>query len=228
MAERLTEGFREPKHFLVVDVCLVPDEVIGQVRGCGKPLPEEAALNGHHEVHLHEVEGDGGVREADPQDRLVARGTAAQVAQPHLAARDGDLLLQRLGRQITRQVALRDSRHKGRWKPHALWVTERQRRKQSRGTKGSGGAGTRKERRRKRGRQSVKRSGRRREPRGARPGFWGRRRVVHPASASLRVPPFGGGDDAHAVASLKEHTKYLSSWCLSFTGDVIRETHVSR
>lgn len=115
VAERLTKGFREPKHLLVVDVCLVPDEIIGQVRGCGKPLPEEAALNGHHEVHLHEVEGDGGVGEADPQDGLVARGPAAQVAEPHLAARDGDFLLQRLRRQITWKVTLRDSRHMGRW-----------------------------------------------------------------------------------------------------------------
>ena len=39
--------------------------------------------------------------EADPQDRLVAGGPAAQVAQPHLAARDGDFLLQSLERQIT-------------------------------------------------------------------------------------------------------------------------------
>lgn len=95
-AERLTEGFREPEHLLVVDICLVPDEVIGQVRGRSKPLPEEAALHCHHEVHLHEVEGDGRVGEADPQDRFVARGTAAKVAQPHLAARDSDFLLQSL------------------------------------------------------------------------------------------------------------------------------------
>lgn len=100
-AGRLTEGFREPKHLLVVDVCLVPDEIIGQVWGCSKPLPEEAALNRHHEVDLHEVEGDGAVGQADPQDRFVAGGTAAQVAQPHLAARDGDFLLQSLERQIT-------------------------------------------------------------------------------------------------------------------------------
>lgn len=52
-------------------------------------------------MDLHEVEGDGGVGEADPQDRLVAGGPAAQVAQPHLAARDGDFLLQGLERQIT-------------------------------------------------------------------------------------------------------------------------------
>lgn len=51
---------------------LVPDEVIGTGLGRGKPLPEEAALNRHHKVDLHEVEGDGGVGEADPQDRFRA------------------------------------------------------------------------------------------------------------------------------------------------------------
>lgn len=65
-------------------------------------------------MHLHEVEGDGWVGEADPQDRLVARGAAAQVAQPHLAARDSDLLLQSLDRQMTQQAAVRDSREQGR------------------------------------------------------------------------------------------------------------------
>lgn len=52
-------------------------------------------------MDLHEVEGDGGVGETDPQDRFVAGGPAAQVAQPHLAAGDGDFLLQSLERQIT-------------------------------------------------------------------------------------------------------------------------------
>lgn len=101
VAGRPTEGFRKPKHLLVVDICLVPEEVVGQVWGCSKPLPEEAALNRHHEVDLHEVEGDGRMGEADPQDRLVARCAAAQVTQPHLAARDSDFLLQSLERQIT-------------------------------------------------------------------------------------------------------------------------------
>lgn len=100
-AGRLTEGFREPKHLLVVDICFVPDEIVGQVWGCSKPLPEEAALNRHHEVDLHEVEGDGRMREADSQDRLVARGPAAQVTQPHLGARDSNFFLQSLERQIT-------------------------------------------------------------------------------------------------------------------------------
>lgn len=101
VAGRLTEGFREPKHLLVVDIRLVPDEIVGQVWGRGKPLPEEAALHRHHEVHLHEVEGNGWMGEADPQDGLVARRAAAQITQPHLAARDGDFLLQGLERQIT-------------------------------------------------------------------------------------------------------------------------------
>lgn len=52
-------------------------------------------------MDLHEVEGDGGVGEADPQDRFVAGGPAAQIAQPHLAAGDGNFLLQSLERQIT-------------------------------------------------------------------------------------------------------------------------------
>lgn len=47
-------------------------------------------------MDLHEIEGDGGVCEADPQDRLVARGTAAQIAQPHLASSNDDFLLQGL------------------------------------------------------------------------------------------------------------------------------------
>lgn len=47
-------------------------------------------------MDLHKVEGDGGVCEADPQDRLVARRAAAQIAQPHLAAGNGDFLLQGL------------------------------------------------------------------------------------------------------------------------------------
>lgn len=58
-------------------------------------------------MDLHEVEGDGGVCEADPQDRLVARGAAAQIAQPHLAASNGDFLLQGLQhRQITAGMLL--------------------------------------------------------------------------------------------------------------------------
>lgn len=59
-------------------------------------------------MDLHEVEGDGGVCEADPQDRLVARRAAAQIAQPHLAARNGDFLLQGLQhRQSTAGVSLK-------------------------------------------------------------------------------------------------------------------------
>lgn len=139
-AGRLTEGFREPKHLLVVDVCLVPDEIIRQVWCRSKPLPEEAALNRHHEVDLHEVEGDGRVGEADPQDRFVARGTAAQVAQPHLAARDSDFLPQSLERQITAVTAVR-SRGGGvrggaatahGWR--GVWEAERK----QRGTRGKG------------------------------------------------------------------------------------------
>lgn len=74
--------------------------------------------------------------EADPQDRLVARGTAAQVAQPHLAARDGYFLLQSLERQITQKVTVMDSPEEERWQPQAPWVTERQRRTRGVGTKG--------------------------------------------------------------------------------------------
>lgn len=111
--------------------------------------------------------------EADPQDRLVARGTAAQVAQPHLAARDSDFLLQSLQRQITQKVMVMHSPEEGRWQFQAPWVTERQRRTRGMGTKGRGGAGARKDRRKERGQQSMKRSGRRREPRGRRPGFQG-------------------------------------------------------
>lgn len=59
-------------------------------------------------MDLHKVEGDGGVCEADPQDRLVARRAAAQIAQPHLAARNGDFLLQGLQhRQSTAGVSLK-------------------------------------------------------------------------------------------------------------------------
>lgn len=64
----LTKSFRKPIHLLAVDVCLIPDEIIGQVWSSCKPLSEEAPLDGHHEVDFHEVEGDGGVGHADPQD----------------------------------------------------------------------------------------------------------------------------------------------------------------
>lgn len=60
-------------------------------------------------MDLHKVEGDGGVCEADPQDRLVARRAAAQIAQPHLAAGNDDFLLQGLQhrqRQSTAGVSL--------------------------------------------------------------------------------------------------------------------------
>lgn len=78
-------------------------------------------------MHLHEVEGDGRVGEADPQDRFVARGPAAQVAQPHLAASDRDFLLQSLesrGRSQQGMVINSPGGGKMAW-PHGLWVFRR-------------------------------------------------------------------------------------------------------
>lgn len=97
LAFRLTEGLRQAVHFLAVDVSLVPQKVVDQVGRGGEPLPEEASLYGHHQVYLHQVEGDDGVGEGHPQERLVARGPAAQVTESHVRARDPHFRLQGLG-----------------------------------------------------------------------------------------------------------------------------------
>lgn len=95
-----TESLWQPVDLLAVDISFVPDEVVGEVRGGREPLPEEPALHRHHEMDLHEVEGDGGVGQADAQHRLVARCTAAQVAQLHISSWDPDLFLQSLGTEF--------------------------------------------------------------------------------------------------------------------------------
>ena len=49
-------------------------------------------------MDLGQARGDGRMREDDPQERLVPWRASAQVAELHQAPRDGDLLLDRLGR----------------------------------------------------------------------------------------------------------------------------------
>lgn len=110
-------------------------------------------------MNLHEVEGDGRVGEADPQDRFVARSTAAQVAQPHLAARDGDFLLQSLERQIIASDGHGIARGgKMATAPPTYSGCSRGRRgsRDGGGEKRRGGAGTRTKKRKKRGKHSVK------------------------------------------------------------------------
>ena len=63
----LTEGLRQAVDLLAVDVSLVPHKVIREVGGGRKPLPEQPALHGHHEVNLHQVERDAGVAEGHSQ-----------------------------------------------------------------------------------------------------------------------------------------------------------------
>lgn len=95
----LTECLRQPINFLAVDICLVPDKVIGEVRRSWEPLPEEPSLDGHHEVHFHQAERDGGVGQGDAQEGLIPRRPAAQVPQTYLCTWDPHFLLEGLGRE---------------------------------------------------------------------------------------------------------------------------------
>lgn len=106
----LTHCLRQAVDPLVVGVRLVPDEGVGQVRFCGEPLLEEPSHHAHHQVHLHQVEGDGGLGHGDLQDGPVASGPRAQIHQVQVAAGDGRLLLKHLhikgGQELQQLVEL--------------------------------------------------------------------------------------------------------------------------
>ncbi len=98
----LTESLRQPINFLAVDICLVPDKVVGEVGCSWEPLPEEPSLDGRHEMHLHQAERDGWVGQGDAQERLIPRRSAAQVTQTHICTWDPHFLLEGLERERER------------------------------------------------------------------------------------------------------------------------------
>lgn len=95
----------EPPDLLAVDVGLVPDQLVNQTGPRGVPPLIQPSLDGRADVHLGQTaqRGDGRGRgrrgEEDAQQRGVAGGAGAQVAELQKGPWDGDLLMNRLGRE---------------------------------------------------------------------------------------------------------------------------------
>lgn len=105
----LTDRLAQAVHSLVVGVRLVPDEGVGQVWFCRKPLLEEPSHHGHHQVHLHQVKGDGGLSHGDLQDRAVPGRSRTQVHQVQIAAGDR--------RDLLENLRIPQHTHRSAWRP---------------------------------------------------------------------------------------------------------------
>lgn len=94
--DSLTKSLGQAVHLLTVDVGLVPNKIVRETGGRWEPLPEEAALHGHHEMHLHQAERDDRVAQRDPQDGLITRCAAAQISQAQICPWNAHFLLKSL------------------------------------------------------------------------------------------------------------------------------------
>lgn len=92
----LTHSLGEAKDLLIVGVCFIPDEGVGEVGEGRERLLELTAHDGHHQVHLHQAEGQTVLGQEHLEDGLVASGPGAQVDQVEVAAWYGHLLVEHL------------------------------------------------------------------------------------------------------------------------------------
>lgn len=94
--QKLTHGLSEAKDLLIVGVCFIPDEGVGEVGEGRERLLELTAHDGHHQVHLHQAEGQTVLGQEHLEDGLVASCSGAQVDQVEVTAWDSDLLVEHL------------------------------------------------------------------------------------------------------------------------------------
>lgn len=94
--QELTHGLGEAKDLLMVGVCFIPDEGVGEVGEGRERLLELTAHDGHHQVHLHQAEGQTVLGQEHLEDGLVASCPGAQVDQVEVAAWYGHLLVEHL------------------------------------------------------------------------------------------------------------------------------------
>lgn len=92
----LTHSLRQAKDLLIVGVGFVPDEGVREVGEGRERLLELTAHDGHHEVDLHQAEGEALVGQEHLEDGLVASCPGTQVDQVEVTARYGDLLMEDL------------------------------------------------------------------------------------------------------------------------------------
>lgn len=91
-----THSFCKAKDLLIVGVCFIPDEGVGEVGEGRESLPELTAHDGHHQVDLHQAKGETVLGQQHLQDGLVASCPGAQVHQVEVAAWYGQLLMKNL------------------------------------------------------------------------------------------------------------------------------------
>lgn len=94
--QELTHGLRQAKDLLIVGVCFIPDEAVGEVGEGGERLLELPAHNGHHQVDLHQAKGETVLGQEHLEDGLVASCPGAQVDQVEVTAGYGHLLVKDL------------------------------------------------------------------------------------------------------------------------------------
>lgn len=94
--QKLTHGLGEAKDLLIVGVRFIPDEGVGEVGEGRERLLELTAHDGHHQVHLHQAEGQTVLGQEHLEDGLVASCPGAQVDQVEVAAWYGHLLVEHL------------------------------------------------------------------------------------------------------------------------------------
>ena len=92
----LTHCLREAKDPLTVGVCFIPDEGVREVGEGRERLLELTAHDGHHQVDLHQAEGEAVRGQQHLEDGLVARRPGAQVDQVQVTAWYSNLLMKDL------------------------------------------------------------------------------------------------------------------------------------
>jgi len=81
ISEKLTNCLWQAVDFLIICVCLIPDERVGQVWWGREPLLEESPDHSYHQMDLHEVKRYGGLGHGDLQNGLVPCRSGTQVGK---------------------------------------------------------------------------------------------------------------------------------------------------
>lgn len=92
----LTHSLCQAKDLLIVGVCLIPDEGVGEVGEGRKRLLKLTAHDGHHQMDLHQAKREPVLGQKHLQDGLVASRPGAQVDQVQVTAWYGHLLMKHL------------------------------------------------------------------------------------------------------------------------------------
>lgn len=115
---KLTHSLCQAKDLLIVGVCFIPDEGVGEVGERREGLLELTAHDGHHQVHLHQAKGQALLGQQHLQDGLVASGPGAQVDQVEVTAWYGHLLVKDLMVLISSQTGAKYT-HSVKCTPHS-------------------------------------------------------------------------------------------------------------